>query len=268
MLPVGFYLTGGTANEFAGMLQHRGYPIRTSLAVIGAVAVFAGSVVPMIWPLFGEPYPDDCPLGRLGWPMAAGLLSVVGLFTISILKPSSLELPVTEIAHEAFVIFYIGGCASFWIAIRQLPPGRWGLVALVGIIFVTKFSDAGAYFAGRAFGRRKLCPRVSPGKTVEGSIGGWITAIVAAYLYFGWLAQWASPSPTGLVYWWGPLAMASLLSLFGMIGDLSESLVKRDTGKKDSSRMLPGLGGIWDVTDSLLPTAVVGYLGLVAGWIR
>jgi phosphatidate cytidylyltransferase len=129
-----------------------------------------------------------------------------------------------------------------------------------------KSSDAGAYFVGKGFGKRKLCPHISPGKTVEGAIGGFATAMIVAIVFFQFIfplfVQYHSVPPV-----WGPALLGLILGITGLIGDLVESMVKRAVGAKDSGSLLPGLGGIWDVTDSLLPTTIVGYLGMVAGWI-
>jgi phosphatidate cytidylyltransferase len=147
----------------------------------------------------------------------------------------------------------------------QRAPNE-ALLALIGISTIVKSSDAGAYFVGKSFGRTKLCPHISPGKTVEGAIGGFATAMIVAIMFF----QFFFPgffSNHSQVPMWGPALLGLILGITGLIGDLIESMVKRAVGAKDSGSLLPGLGGIWDVTDSLLPTTIVGYLGMVAGWI-
>jgi len=153
-----------------------------------------------------------------------------------------------------------------WIAIRLQRAPDEALLALIGICTVVKSSDAGAYFVGKSLGRTKLCPHISPGKTVEGAIGGFAIAMIVAILFFQIILP-ALVSDLPKLPIWGPAVLGLILGMAGLIGDLVESMVKRAVGAKDSGSLLPGLGGIWDVTDSLLPTTVVGYLGMVAGLI-
>jgi phosphatidate cytidylyltransferase len=154
------------------------------------------------------------------------------------------------------------------VALRGLHTGNWGLAALITMIAVTKSADAGAYFTGKAIGKHKLIPRLSPGKTWEGAIGGILASTLTAVACLTWLfptlpntgAGGALSSPIS-----GALLLGPLLAISGMVGDLAESLVKRDCGAKDSGDWLPGLGGVWDVTDSLIAAVLPAYLCFVAG---
>ncbi len=170
-------------------------------------------------------------------------------------------------ALSSLIPAYVGFGASFWVFIRWSQPGTWSLLALVGVIAIAKFSDAGAYFVGRSIGRRKLWPAISPGKTWEGAIGGLMAAMLASFLWFSLLLPWLYGGPIFSLHSMGSLGFGLLLAVVGMLGDLVESVIKRVAGSKDSGSTLPGLGGIWDVTDSLLPTAVAGFLGIVAGLV-
>jgi phosphatidate cytidylyltransferase len=111
-------------------------------------------------------------------------------------------------------------------------------------------TDVGAYATGLLFGRHKLAPNISPGKTWEGFAGSIAVAIVAGILFA--LLMLHQP-------WWVGLAMGLLLALVGTAGDLTESLIKRDIGIKDISTWLPGHGGFFDRLDSILPSAAVAY---------
>ena len=140
---------------------------------------------------------------------------------------------------------------------------------------MTKSTDAGAYFSGRALGKHKLIPRLSPGKTREGAVGGILTATIVAFVCLQWLFPLVAGEAAGPVQapsvpgidqpLWGALVLGPLLAVAGMIGDLAESLVKRDTGAKDSGTWLPGLGGVWDVTDSLIAAVMPAFLCFAAG---
>jgi len=136
---------------------------------------------------------------------------------------------------------------EFW------PRGaQWALFVLA-LAFA---ADTGAYFAGRNFGRIKLAPRVSPGKTWEGVIGGTVLAAVAGAL----AAQWFGLPQRLFV----PLCVAG--AAFSVVGDLTESMFKRASGLKDSGRLFPGHGGVLDRVDSVLAATPVMCLGLI--WLR
>jgi phosphatidate cytidylyltransferase len=134
--------------------------------------------------------------------------------------------------------------------------GRWWLVYL---LVVTKITDIGAYFIGRLWGKRRLAPVLSPKKTIEGAFGGFICAILGslAMVYIGQeFAGKSFPLHPSDALWLG-----IVIGIFGQIGDLAESLLKRDAAAKDSNT-LPGLGGILDMLDSLIFTAPIVYFYL------
>ena len=154
-------------------------------------------------------------------------------------------------AVGGFFYCLLPALALLWIRDRS---GDHGLSLLLWVFLVTWSTDIGAYFAGRRFGRRKLAPSISPGKTVEGLWGG----VVAAAL-FG--AAWVLA--TGL----NPalIALAPLFALAAQAGDLFESKMKRTAGIKDSGNWLPGHGGLLDRLDGLVPVAVLTFAAQAAG---
>lgn len=136
-----------------------------------------------------------------------------------------------------------------------------GTILVMFPVAVTWATDTGAYAFGRMLGKHKLIPAVSPAKTIEGAIGGLLVAIVGAWLYSHFLLRPFAQlglSPTGLVIF------GISIGIVGQLGDLAESLLKRDAGVKDSSKLLPGHGGILDRFDSLLFVLPVAYLLLGA----
>jgi phosphatidate cytidylyltransferase len=146
---------------------------------------------------------------------------------------------------------YLAALGGTIAALRILPPveeGGWRLVLLLGILV---FADSFAFFVGHALGRRRLAPRVSPGKTVEGALGGLVGGLVGAFA----VRQLGMPELA-------PLHTAGLgvaVAAMGIVGDLDESLLKRWAGVKDSGTLFPGHGGMLDRIDSLLFGAPVLY---------
>ena len=149
-------------------------------------------------------------------------------------------------------VVFIGFLASHLVMLHALPDGAHWLAILTAI---TAGSDTAAYLVGSQWGKQKLCPRISPKKTVEGALGGVAGAVVGALLLSLFFP----------VSWGWPiiLVLAVGLSLVGMVGDLLESAIKRGTGSKDSGRLLAGHGGVLDRIDSLFLSAPVLYYLLI-----
>ena len=147
-------------------------------------------------------------------------------------------------------ILYVGWLLSHLVALRGLDAGRnWVFFAL----FVTWASDTTAFFIGRRFGRHKFAPNISPGKTWEGAMGGILGAIIVSILFFT-----ATPFHLPLTYWQA-IPLSILVSIFGQVGDLVESLLKRNMGVKDSGKLMPGHGGVLDRMDSIIFAGIVVY---------
>lgn len=166
-----------------------------------------------------------------------------------------------QIAGNDFLGYALGVVliVAAWAALVALQGrGPWVLLAVMAVAWV---ADIAAYFAGRAFGRRKLAPQISPGKTWEGVAGAvagvlvYGAGVAAATGYFG------AASPAG---WLIGAALLMLLTALGIVGDLFESLLKRQAGVKDSSALLPGHGGVLDRIDSLL--AILPVAALILHW--
>ncbi len=264
IIPLGFLLVLGSAIECVDILRKSSIGDVTWPALLGCVGVMLAASIPAYWPLFGQPYPVDCLLGELGWPLAATCISLVACFAwyLPSFQPNAKFFSRAIIA--GWVAAYFGTSFAFAVAIRSTGEPSWGLFLLVGTILMTKFADAGAYFCGRALGRTKLCPNVSPGKTVEGLLGGILTSFLSGWVYFCVCGPLAFEPNLLKVPLWGVAVFALLLTIAGLFGDLLVSVFKREMGVKDSGRLLPGLGGLWDVTDSLLPAMVAAYLAIVA----
>jgi phosphatidate cytidylyltransferase len=180
--------------------------------------------------------------------LVGGYLSLLGLVLLVLRFYTRLDNVLFFLTSAGFGVLYISLCSAHLVLIRVLPDGASWLLLLTAI---TAGSDTGAYYSGRAFGKRKLCPNISPGKTVNGAIGGIVAAVVTAVI----LACFLMP---GVNFFRLALA-AAVLSVIGICGDLAESIIKRGTGVKDSGTILGGHGGLLDRIDSLLLTAPLLY---------
>lgn len=134
-----------------------------------------------------------------------------------------------------------------------------GLFLVLYLVMVTKFSDMGAYIAGVTFGKHKMIPHISPAKSWEGLVGAFVFSFIAAVILLRFMPEKLAP-----LTWLHGLVLAPVLCAAGITGDLAESVIKRCTAIKDSGHAFPGIGGILDLTDSLLFTAPVFYFYLAA----
>ena len=254
------FLYFGSAMECSAMLKHKHAAFDIRPGLIGCGGIMLAGLVPLLYGLMGKSYPSNCPVGPLGLPLAASLIAMVACFVWTMPGYTAGSNAMERAVMSGWLAVYFGIGFAFWVGLRQFGSNGWGLYMAVGMIVVTKFTDAGAYFSGRAFGRTKLCPAVSPGKTIEGLFGGMIVGVIAGWIYFRPFGNWLFGDSFVNPSWFGPILLGIVLTFAGVTGDLLESMVKRETDFKDSSNALPGLGGLWDVTDSLLPAGVVGYL--------
>ena len=164
------------------------------------------------------------------------------------------EQALVGIATTIFGIFYISWFFSFMIKVRFMLPHNFdGRFLVLYLLLVTKSGDIAAYFIGKNFGKHQLIPRISPKKSIEGTIAGFIVSFAIAILFKGFL-----PS----IHIAHIFILGLLLSALSQVGDLSESLIKRDCQIKDSGTIFPGLGGGLDLMDSLLFTTPIFYFYL------
>jgi phosphatidate cytidylyltransferase len=242
-----------------------------TLATLGAVELFRlarlGGVEP--FPVIGVALAAGLPVGahlvRVGFldrPFTAIAVLLLALAGIAVWGRNPEERPLESIAVTAFGAFYCGGTLAFGYALRH---HRWVVGAGAGTalvlypLIVIWGTDIGAYFIGRAVGERKLMPTVSPGKTVAGGVGGLAVSVVLSVLYNVMILR---PMAQLALAPWTAAAFGILISVAAQVGDLAESLFKRQAGVKDSSQLLPGHGGLLDRLDSLYFALPVAYLML------
>lgn len=224
-------------NEFFALVELKGIVLERWIGLA------VGLVIPLS--IFWEFEPTR------GWELFLMVLVFVALFLLQLRRPDSSHA-IVGISTALFGIFYVSWCLSFLIKLRFLtgpliPDGRW-LVAL--LLIASKGGDVGAYTIGSLFGRHTLIARISPSKTWEGVVGGLLFSIGGTVCL-----QPALPA-IALKHL---VILGLMLGILGQLGDLSESIIKRDCKVKDSGWLLPGLGGVLDVMDSLLFTSPICY---------
>jgi phosphatidate cytidylyltransferase len=220
--------------------------------------ISAAALAPIV---YAAVVPTDLrPLILVWWPYVAGLwLMVLLTWVLAVRSPT--DKPMSAAGVTLLGVAYTGALPAFLVAIRHNhhPVRSWAGAWLVFFpLVVTWVCDTAAMFGGRTFGGPKLAPRVSPGKTRSGSVAGLMGGLLVAPIF----AALVFP-PLGLeVPLWQLLVIAGVLSVVGQIGDLAESLFKREAGVKDSSSLIPGHGGVLDRFDSLyfvIPAAAALY---------
>jgi phosphatidate cytidylyltransferase len=261
---------GGTAGSRAVLV----------LATVGVVVVCCG--VPLLPTLGAGPWHERLAGQELWLGLALGCVLTIGgelryfgretTIQAANAPPASLSASVTSdpstqvspwatrrIAATVLAMCYIGIPLGALGQLRHLGSNGFGLWALLSVLVIPKVSDAGAYFVGRTWGRHKLIPRLSPGKTVEGAVGALVFGVLGAFL----MVYGVAPGLFGLNHpltWLTTIGYGLWISVAGMLGDLTESMFKRDARIKDSGGWLPGLGGMLDVVDSVLAASLAAYV--------
>ncbi|GAA6734745.1 CDP-archaeol synthase [Thermus oshimai] len=224
--------------ELKEMLAKRGIALHFPGLFLGGVVLYLFSLPPLHWHFPQVPWRE----------VALGLF-LLGSFSFELLQGANLP----RLAFTLLAFLYLPWNLGYVLLLRETPDPHLGLWILSLPIVASFATDIGAYFAGRFFGRNKLAPSISPGKTVEGSLGGILVSFLAMVAYTSLVRE---VFPFGILEL---LFFSLLLSLAAQLGDLAESMLKRYCGVKDSGRFLPGHGGLLDRIDSLLFTFPLTY---------
>lgn len=202
------------------------------------------------------------PLAVVVTPLIVFSLCVLWLLASNAARYRAPGGTMETLGAEILIVCYVGILLCATAQLRWVAGARAGYLVLGSLIVAAKCGDIGAYTLGRLIGRRKMAPLLSPGKTWAGAVGALITSALGAWLWLHFApplfdASWTpSPALWAVVY-------GLVIGVVGMVGDLCESLIKRDLGKKDAASLMPGFGGLLDLTDSVLyagPVALVLWL--------
>ncbi|MEA2173236.1 MAG: phosphatidate cytidylyltransferase [Blastocatellia bacterium] len=176
---------------------------------------------------------------------------IIGVLAAAMLRGAPFEKMMASAGATVLGVSYVALLGGHLVAVRTGFPQTLSAHLLSFFFLVIMGSDTGAYYAGRTFGKHKLAPGISPGKTWEGAIGGMLVSLLMSVLAHYWFFP-------ELPLKWG-LPLAALMNVLGVLGDLTESALKRGAGAKDAAQILPGHGGLLDRLDSLLFNAPVIY---------
>jgi phosphatidate cytidylyltransferase len=242
ILPTLFFVLWLGGLELKEMLARRGIGLNQPLLFLGGGLLFLFSLPQLYWHFPQVPWRE----------VALGLF-LMGSFSYELLRGADL----TRFAFTLLAFLYLPWSLGYVLLLRETPDPGLGLWTLSLPLVASFATDTGAYFAGRFFGRHKLAPEISPGKTLEGSMGGILFSFLALLAYTAWVRE---VFPFGLLELW---LFSLLLSLAAQLGDLVESMLKRFAGVKDSGQFLPGHGGLLDRLDSLLFTFPLTYFLVV-----
>jgi phosphatidate cytidylyltransferase len=230
--------------EFYRMMFHKGLQPYVRLGLASALG--------LLWVMF-----------RPHTPQVDALVTGVLLLTLALeLRRPEARQRVEDMAVTVFGVLYVGWLSAHFVLLRELPwragtPYSEGASYVLLAFFITWSCDTGAYAVGRMFGRRRPWARISPRKSLEGALGGLAFAVLSAFVARAWFAHY--------LRLWDAAALGMLVGVFAQVGDLVESLLKRDSAHGDSSDFIPGHGGILDRFDSLYFSAplVFYYLKVV-----
>ena len=244
-------LAGFGLAEFYGLVEKRGLVCFKGWGIFGGLLLIAST----FFYLSGLLGVHEAPAKANDFETSLLIIFVLGLCVRQFVSPHN-TAGLLAISTTLFGLMYVPWLLNFIQKINFFPKAN-GTHYVLYFILVTKFSDTGAYAVGSLIGRHKMIPRISPGKTWEGFAGAVIVSTLASLVF----AHFAGQRLTGM-NWKHAIVLGGLLSTSAVIGDLIESLFKREAGVKDSGTYFPGIGGILDLLDSLLFNAPLMYLYL------
>jgi phosphatidate cytidylyltransferase len=261
------------AGEFVTLFGTHGVSLRRALvpmvtAALPLAAALGNAAVPS-GVASGGAGPAVASLVALGWTAAAAAIGVACLLGAEVMRYPADARPLDRAALGCLAMAALGLPLAALVGLRIVggsvgPDRAWPLVLvpLVSLVAAVKGGDIAAYLIGSTFGRHRMAPTLSPGKTWEGAVASMVASVTVSWLVISGL------SVAGVQPWGGWLVFGLAVGGLGMLGDLAESLVKREVGAKDSGSALGGMGGALDLVDSLLFAAPAAWVLWVLGGLR
>jgi phosphatidate cytidylyltransferase len=240
--------------EFADLLLARNIAVRLWLLGVLGAGVVAANWAPAVagWDSSGSP------LARFGPAMLAYAIAVMVLFGNALVRYRAPGGNLETLGMEVLGLSYLAVFTSATAQLRWVAGPELCYLPLASVVVVTKCGDTAAFFTGRALGRRKLAPLISPGKTWAGAIGALAGAALGGWLCLSVVPRSVFAAVPAEAHW--SLVYGIIIGGLGIAGDLAESLIKRDVGRKDSAPLLPGFGGLLDLLDSVIYVGPAAYL--------
>jgi phosphatidate cytidylyltransferase len=232
--------------EFARLFRAGGLTPATVLVVAGTLAIATGRALD----------------GFTSAPWLISLLILVGMTVHLVDYERGRDQAGSDFAITLAGIFYIGWLGAYLISVRELPDGMWWLLIILPVVWL---ADSAAYLVGSRIGRHKMTKRLSPKKSWEGYIGGVAAGVLGGAALAGLFQALAVPG--GSITWPRGALLGLALAVLTTLGDLGESMIKRQVGMKDSGNLLPGHGGAFDRIDSWLWAGVIGFYMITWLWL-
>jgi phosphatidate cytidylyltransferase len=255
LLAVALLIAVRSAWELAELFRVRSFAPSFPQTAFLSCAVVAAAWIPHLWPTAAV----NGPAAELGGPLVAFGLAVLWLLASNAARYREPGGRMETLGAELLIVCYVGLLLCLTTQLRWVAGARAGYLVLGSLLVTAKSGDIGGYTLGRLFGRRKMAPRLSPGKTWAGAVGALIGSALGAALWLHWAPHWFDAAWEPCPVLWS-VVYGIVIGIAGMVGDLCESLIKRDLGKKDAAALMPGFGGLLDLTDSVLYAGPIAYI--------
>jgi phosphatidate cytidylyltransferase len=267
LLPILVLFAVGGVNELVHLFSRHDLLMPAWTLRGGVVATFLAVAFGTQW--FVMKTGGAAPVAALSWALVAFTMAAGCLFVLEVIGYRPQGRSLERLAAGFFILAYLGIPMAFMVSLRllgvknlgveQRGPDHLGILPLVSMVAVVKAGDIAAYLVGSLVGATKMAPVLSPGKTWEGAVASLVGSAAAAWLVLHGLADAGLGLAVPSQPWGGWLVFGLLVGGAGMLGDLAESLIKREAEAKDSGHSLGGLGGVLDLVDSLLFAAPVAW---------